>query len=276
MDVIKAKLDIVFKKLFTSDDDILRAFVGDMLDIPRGIIKQIKVENPNIMPYLIDGKQSQLDLKMSVDDNIVNVEVQICNKGDFKERALYYWSKIYTNELKKGEDYSELKKTISINILNFKLFDCKEVGSRFSLLEETRHEQLTDKCSILFFELTKINNKVDKDDRKKLWLQLINAETEEELDMLENTGVPEIQKAVVILHEMSADEQMREMARLREKAILDERSAMNFARKEGRQEGLQEGMQKGETKGRQKRDAELLAKMRQMGYTEEQIHNLLG
>ena len=46
MDVIKAKLDIVFKKLFTSDDDILRAFVGDMLDIPRGIIKQIKVENP--------------------------------------------------------------------------------------------------------------------------------------------------------------------------------------------------------------------------------------
>lgn len=115
------------------------------------------------------------------------------------------------------------------------MFDCEGACSRFSLLEETRHEPLTEKCSILFFELKKVNNNIDKNDRKKLWLQLINAETEEELDMLEKTGVPEIQKAVVILHEMSADEQIREMARLREKAILDEKSMMNFARREGKQ-----------------------------------------
>ena len=67
----------------------------------------------------------------------------------------------------------------------------------------------------------------------------------------------------VIMHKMSADEKMREIARLREKTILDERSAINFARREGRQEGKQE------------RDTELLAKMRQMGYTEEQIRNIL-
>ncbi len=51
-----------------------------------------------------------------------------------------------------------------------------------------------------------------------------------------------IQKAVVILHEMSADEQMREMARLREKAILDEKSAANFARREGKAEGKAEAV----------------------------------
>lgn len=101
---------------------------------------------------------------------------------------------MYSDELKKGGDYSQLKKTISINILNFNLFDCAEPYSKFLLLEETRHVPLTDKCSILFFELKKVNNKVDKNDHKRLWLQLINAETEEELAMLDKTGVPEIQR----------------------------------------------------------------------------------
>lgn len=73
--------------------------------------------------------------------------------------------------------------------------------------------------------------------------------------MLEKTGVPEIQKAVVILHEMNADEKMREMARLREKAIKDEVSAMNFAKAQEREE--------------------IAARMRAKGYTEEQICDIL-
>lgn len=264
MNVVKAKLDIIFKKLFTSDDEVLKAFVSDILDIPKETITEIKVENPEILPSMIDGKQAQLDLKMSVDDKIVNVEIQLCDKGNFRDRSLYYWSKIYTDELKKGEDYTDLKKTISINILNFNLFDCEEVYSEFSMLEKTRHELLTDKCSILFFELRKVNNKVDKNNRKELWLRLINAETEEELDMLDKTGVPKIRKAVVILHEMSADEKMREMARLREKAILDERSAINFAKKEGREEGREEERERA------------IALMRQEGYSEEQIRKIFN
>lgn len=267
MDIIKAKLDIVFKKLFTSDDEVLKSFLADILDIPKNSIKQIKVENPNILPSMIDGKQSQLDLKMSVDDKIVNVEIQLTNKGNFRERSLYYWSKMFSDELKKREDYAELQKTICINIVDFDLFKrSSSVYSKFLLLEETRHELLTDKCAIIFLELVKVDDEVDKNDRRKLWLQLIKAETKEELDMLENTGIPEIQKAVVILHEMSADEQMREMARLREKAIRDEKSAFNFAKREGRAEGKAEG--------RQERDAELIAKMREEGFTEEQIRKI--
>ena len=262
MDIIKAKLDVVFKKLFTSDDEILRCFLADILEIPKGQIRNIKVENPNILPSVLNGKQSQLDLKMSVDDKIVNVEIQLCNEGNFPDRSVYYWSKMFSEDLKKKEDYAELKKTICINILDFKLFDCKSAYSKFLLLEESRHELLTDKCSILFFELKKINSTVDRNDRRKLWLQLIKAETKEELDMLEKTDVPEIQKAVVILNEMSADEEMREMARLREKAILDHNSAMNFARREGKAEGKAE-----------EREA-TIARMRQKGYTEEQIHDL--
>lgn len=114
------------------------------------------------------------------------------------------------------------------------------------------------------FELTKVNNKVDSNDRKKLWLQLINAETEEELDMLNQTGVPEIQKAVVILHEMSLDEEVQEMARLREKWILDENSALGNAKRAGVKEGIE------------KERKDMIEKMRKSGMTEEQIQKVLN
>lgn len=40
--VVKAKLDIIFKKLFTSDDEILTSFLEDILDMPKGSIKKYK------------------------------------------------------------------------------------------------------------------------------------------------------------------------------------------------------------------------------------------
>lgn len=266
--VVKAKLDIIFKKLFTSDDEILTSFLEDILDMPKGSIKKIQIINPNILPSALDGKQGQLDLVLHVDEKVVNVEIQLKNEGNFKDRSVFYWAKMYSDELKKGQDYEELKQTISINILNFDLFHCDEAYSSFKLLETTRHEVLTEKCSILFFELTKVNNKVDSKDRKKLWLQLINAETEEELDMLEKTGVPEIQKAVVILHEMSLDEEVQEMARLREKWILDENSALRYAERKGRAEGKEEGKEEG--------IRIMIDCMRKSGMTEEQINSVLN
>lgn len=277
--VLKAKLDIIFKKLFTSDNEILTAFVEDILDLPRGAVKKVDVLNPNILPDRIDGKQGQLDLKMQVDDRIVNVEIQLRDEKNFRDRSLYYWSKIYSDELKSGDEYTNLKQTITVNILNFNLFDCKEYYSSFSVLEKNRYEVLSDKCSILFFELRKLNRTVEKDNRKKLWLQLIDAETEEELDMLEQTGVPEIQKAVVILHEMSADEELQEIARLREKWTHDEVSALANSRREGREEGRKEGIKEGIKEGRKEGikegKEEIIQKLRKSGMSEEQIKMIL-
>ncbi|MCM1334471.1 MAG: Rpn family recombination-promoting nuclease/putative transposase [Bacteroides sp.] len=266
--VVKAKLDIIFKKLFTSDNAVLSAFLEDILDMAKGSVKKIDVINPNILPSAIDGKQGSLDLKMYVDNKVVNVEIQLKDEGNFRDRSVYYWSKMYADELKRGQGYEDLKQTIAINILNFSLFDCDAPYSSFKLLETTRRELLTDKCSILFFELTKVNQKVDPGDRKKLWLQLINAETEEELDMLDQTGVPEIQKAVMILHEMSLDEEVREMARLREKWILDENSALRNAERRGIDKGKREGKREGLEAAAQK--------MRKSGMTEDQIRKILN
>ena len=187
--IVKMKLDIIFKAIFAKEEneDLLHSFLSSVLEIPYESIKKIIVQNSEILPETITGKFSRLDLKLQVDDKLVNVELQVKNESDFKDRALFYWSKMYSGELKSGDEYGDLKQSISINIINFNMFDCPEYHSLFKVMETTRHEVLSEKCAIHFFELKKVNKKVNKDNRMELWLQLINAESEEELDMLKET-----------------------------------------------------------------------------------------
>ncbi|MBE6843534.1 MAG: hypothetical protein E7510_12005, partial [Ruminococcus sp.] len=107
-------------------------------------------------------------------------------------------------------------------------------------MEKKRHTLLTDKLAIHFFELGKINKKPDTSNKMQLWMQLINAETEGDLEMLEQTNVKEIQEAVLILREMSADEKMKELARRRELALYDRITDLEVSRAEGRAEGIEE------------------------------------
>ena len=233
--VVRAKLDVIFKMLFSEHLDLLHELLAGLLRLPRDSIKNIVIKNSEIVPDSVCGKFVRMDLNMDVDGKLINVEMQYGRDYNFRERTLFHWSKLYSGELKSGNDFSLLKPTVCIGIVDFNMFDCKEFHSHFTLMEKTRHEVLTEKCGIHFFELTKISKEINKDDITELWLQLINAETKEELEMLEQTGVAPIQKAVYVLHKMSEDEKIQEIARLREKAAFDEATAIHYERKEERE-----------------------------------------
>ncbi len=272
--IVKAKLDVIFKKIFGSKDneDILKDFLSQILEIPIETIQSITMNNTETIPETLTGKFSRMDLKMQLNsDKLINVEIQVKEEPDFRDRTLFYWSKMYSSELKSGEEYGELKECICINIINFNMFECGEFHSHFKILEKNRHEVLSDKLSIHFFELKKINKKANPNNRMELWMQLINAETEEELEMLENTNIPTIQKAVLIIKEMSEDEKIQEIARIREKQMHDEATAIGHAKREGRAEGRAEGI----TIGEEKAKSRLIAVMRKNGMSEEQIQQLL-
>ena len=265
--IIKLKLDVIFKAMFGTqeNEEVLANFLSKLLEIPRESIKKIIMDN---------------------------VELQVNNEPDFTERTLYYWSKIYSSELKSGEPYKKLRETICINIVNFNIFDCPEYHSHFKIMEKTRHEVLTNKFGIHFFELKKIGKNPDKNNPMQLWLQLVNAETEEELDMLENTNVQEINQAIVVLRKLNADEKMRYLADMREMALHDEASAMlgsreegiEIGREKGRIEGRAEGLAKGRVEGRAEGRAEglaagreeIIAKMRKNGMSDEMIDEILN
>ena len=130
---------------------------------------------------------------------------------------------------------------------------------------------------IHFFELGKINKKPDTSNKMQLWMQLINAETEGDLEMLEQTNVKEIQEAVLILREMSADEKMKELARRRELALCDRITDLEVSREEGRAEGRAEGLEEGIAEGLQKgiEKTKKIFKLFMQGYTIKQISEKL-
>ena len=260
-DMLSAKYDIVFKKMFSdvNNEDLLRHFLSNLLSMPLDSIKEVTVNNPEIIPESLNEKFGQMDIRLKLNDSIVNVEMQISNEPDFKDRVLYYWSKLYSGDLKEGESYSNLRKSISISIVNFNLFDCPEFHSLFKLKEDTRGELLSDKCEIHFFELKKTASNLNCSNLTELWLQLIKADTEEEFNMLSNTQVPEIKKAVNVIREMSDDERIKEMVRFREKRH-EEATRLEEAQQRGIEEGLAKGMAKGMKDGLAKGMKDGLAK----------------
>ena len=264
--IVKLKIDIIFKRVFGNDqnEEIIAAFISDMLDIPRNRINKVVIKNVELPPEEIDQKFSRLDLNLYVDGKKINIEMQVNKEAAYKERTLFYWAKLYSDDLDSGEDYSALSQTICVNIINFNLFDCENYHSHFMLKEKERDEVMADKLAIHFFELKKVG-KYKKNKRVEDWLTLINAETEGDLMALQqNTTIPEIQKTIVILREMSADEKIREEARRREKRLHDEATALNHAKKEGEAIGIA------------KERASIAETMRKNGFTEEQIKLALG
>lgn len=96
--------------------------------------------------------------------------------------------------------------------------------------------------------------------------------------MISQTNVPIMKKAVNVIYDMSEDTKIREIARLREKALHDEASALKNAKAEGMAEGIEVGVVKGRAEGKAEGKAEeranAIIRMRALGFTEEQVRKM--
>ena len=73
----------------------------------------------------------------------------------------------------------------------------------------------------------------------------------------------------------SEETRLKELARLREKALHDEASALGNAKEEGIAIGLAKGEAIGKEKGKSETKSTVIANMKAMGMTDEQIKTLL-
>jgi len=225
------KTDILFKMLFVKHPDLLKHLVSQLLAIKLESIGEFIIRNPEKPPVNLGGKFCRLDINMTVDGQRVDLEIQVEDEGDYPERSLYYWAREYSSALNAGNlDYSKLPRTVVINIINFNLFGCKEYHSEFRPLEVTRHEQLTDRMSLHYFELTKLPVDIKEDDMLLLWLALFKAETQEELKQIEAMEVPVMEQAINAYYTITAESEFRESQRLFELARYNEASALRNER----------------------------------------------
>jgi len=177
-------------------------------------------------PENLGDKFCRLDINMTVNGQRVDLEVQVCNEGDYPERVMYYWAREFSSALLTGQGYSTLPRTIVISIIDFPLFECEEYHSFFQPLEVTRHTLLSDKMGFHFFELPKLPSDVSEDDMLLLWLSLFKAETEEELEKIKEMEVPVMSQAINAYYTITASSEFREKERLRTKARHDEAQAL--------------------------------------------------
>jgi len=227
--------DILFKLLFVQYPDLLKRLVAALLSIPYESIGQFVITNPDMPPEVMGEKFCRLDINMTVNGQRVDLEIQVKDEGDYPERSLYYWAREFSTALGESEQYIDLPRTIVVNIVAFKMFECAEFHSEFQALEVKRHERLTDKFSLHFFELPKLPKTVSKDDGLKLWLALFNAKTEEELKQIEALEVPIMKEAIGAYRTVSATDKFKELERLRSRARHNEASALGRAKREERE-----------------------------------------
>ncbi len=145
---------------------------------------------------------------------------------------------MYSKQIKKGDDYENLQKTIVILIADFKVEGLEELEyiTKWKIIEEKNRKLiLTDKLELIIIELPKI---IEDEARSELidWLSFLENPKSERVKkkMKENE---ELNEAVNKLEEMSEDEYLERIADLREKKILDENTRLHESYNKGITEG---------------------------------------
>jgi len=247
------RVDFAFKSLFGThgNESILAAFLNAALRFPdEKKIQTVQLLDPHFNKENQEDKRSILDVHAQLEDGSrVNIEIQLNNKHDMEKRTLYYWSKMYSSQMKEGMDYGELCKTITINIVNFRyLSHIHEYHSTFQLYEREQKLLLTDMLEIHFMELPKLlikwrNREVDpREDQLVRWLLLLEASEDEEItQVLEEIAMQEdqvLKKAMDEWERVSQDPEVLLAYEARRKALLDEKSALKRAEKKGKEEAI--------------------------------------
>lgn len=161
MNKLTQKNDIVFKKIFGSKENeyILKNLLSAILEED---IQQVELQKDMQLERVkMEDKTGILDIKALTDKNMqINVEMQIVNRRNMEKRTLFYWSKLYGQGIKIGEPYYKLKKTITINLLDFNYFDTQNYHTTWHIVEDIEKDKvLTDVLEIHFIELPKIIKK---------------------------------------------------------------------------------------------------------------------
>ena len=103
------------------------------------------------------------------------------------------------------------------------------------------------------------------------WLQFLRAKQKEEFEMIAERN-PEIRKAVDTLYELSADEEVRAAYEMRQKALRDKLTQID----DSYQEGLAKGKHEGREEGREEGKIEDARKMKELGFSVENINAITG
>jgi predicted transposase/invertase (TIGR01784 family) len=286
MEKISPRVDIAFKKIFGVEEnkDLLISLINSIVG-EEDQIEEITLMNPYNPQNFKQEKLSILDVKAKgACGKRFNIEIQINDEADYDKRALYYWAKLYTEQLKVSEDYSVLSKAIGIHILNFT--SIPEVDPEMDRYHNVFH--ITEKkTGVLYFkdlelhtiELTKFSKNVREElpdiltkvkNSLDMWVAFLTRH-----DLLNKDHLPQaidnpiLKKALGVLDVMSFGDEEREAYEGHLKWLRLEANTLKKYEAKGFQEALLLVATRMARQGASTQDIALLT-----GLSQEQIEKL--
>ena len=284
--------DFYFKYLLGSEQrkHLTIQFLNDVLyENEETQIEDVVFLDKDQDPDFEHEKLSKLDILAQTNRGTqIDIEVQVLKHSYLSERFLYYWAGLYGSQLKEKEQYTQLKPTISIILLDFDYLPETAWHNIYHICNDISKQRLTDHFAMHFIEIKKFTYR----DIKKLtklgtWAAYFSNCDEKEMEVLtmSNTVMKDVAKAE---NAFTSDETMRYKYMLREKAIRDYYSGLDDAKQEGiaigekrgeergRKLGIAEGKELGIAQGREQGLAQGREQGLAQGAQQEKIANILG
>ena len=284
MDRITPKVDLAFKKIFGVEEnkDLLISLINSIVG-EEDQVSEVTLLNPYNPKSFKTDKLSIVDIKATNQDGKrFNIEIQISDEADYDKRALYYWAKLYTEQLKVAEDYSKLSKAIGIHILNFNSIPhVAKYHNVFHITEKDTGLIYFKDLELHTIELKKFSSNSDEEladivlkvkNALDIWLAFLTRN-----DLLSIDNLPKelndvnLKKAINVLSVMNFSNDEREAYEERLKWLRMETSTLKKYEQKCREEGKIEGKIEGIAEGEARRNIEIARAMIEEGESIEKI-----
>ena len=234
--------------------DILEGFLTELTERTIIVLEILESEGNKEAE---DDKFNRVDLLCkNAEGEIIIIEVQFDLELDYFHRILYGISKAVTEHIDEKQDYSHVKKVISINIVYFDLGEGKDYIYHSTTNFTGKH--LNDKLVLGHSQKKKFGKDFPFEIYPEIYLIKVNnfndvsvTTLDEWIYFLKNTSLPENYSAKGLKQvEQKLNYEKMNTAEKQEydnfiKSVRISKSALESARFEGREEGIEKGIEKG-------------------------------
>ncbi|WP_375326943.1 Rpn family recombination-promoting nuclease/putative transposase [Candidatus Tisiphia endosymbiont of Nemotelus uliginosus] len=287
MEKITPRIDVAFKKIFGVEEnkDLLISLINSIVSSEDQVI-DVTLLNPYNPKNFRNDKLSILDIKaLGEGGKRFNIEIQITDEADYDKRALYYWAKLYTEQLQASAEYSSLNKAIGIHILNFtSIPDIAKYHNVFHIAEKDSGLLYFKDLELHTIELNKFTNNPKEglaDILKKVvnsldvWSAFLTRH-----DLLNKDSLPKeldnasLKKALTVLDVMNFTKEERDAYEDHLKWLRIEANTLKKVEAQAEARGEAKGKAEGKAEGKVEGKAELIKMMRDNGHSVEEISRI--
>ena len=229
-------VDICFKELM-HNENVRKGIIAAILNVSLE-----EVEDTTLMPTILrkeseDDKYGILDVKVKMKSGIlIDFEMQVIYYDCWEKRTIYYLSKMYTEQLKAGEDYDKLQKCIQVSILDHVLIREDDKYYRcISFCDTETGEKYSDMLEMHILELPKLPPEQQNETDLMQWMRFLGGKNREDLKRMAEKN-SNLREAYDELDRLSADERKRLEYEARQKAIRDKNILFKTGVERGRKD----------------------------------------